>query len=76
MNLGEGDAAFVYATDAEAATNVTTIQLPATANVIATYGAVVVKASTAASTAADFLSWLHGPTGQTTLAAHGFGAAP
>ena len=76
ISLGEGDAAFVYATDAEAATNVTTIQLPATANVIATYSAVVVKASTAASTAADFLSWLHGPTGQTTLAAHGFGAAP
>jgi molybdate transport system substrate-binding protein len=75
VSLGEGDAAIVYSTDAEAATNVTTIQLPAAANVIATYGGVVVKSSTATSTATDFLTWLHS-TGQTTLAAHGFGAAP
>lgn len=76
ISLGEGDAAFVYSTDAKAASNVTTIALPATANVVATYGAVVVKSSTDAFTASDFLTWLVGPDGQAVLAAHGFGAAP
>ena len=76
ISLGEGDAAIVYSTDAKAASNVTTIQLPADANVVATYGAVVVKASSASSTAADFLAWLHGQDGQAVLSAHGFGAAP
>jgi len=76
ISLGEGDAAIVYATDAESATSVTTIQLPAAANVIATYGGVVVKASTDVFTASDFLTWLVGPDGQAALAAHGFGAAP
>ena len=76
ISLGEGDAAIVYATDAEAATNVTTIPLPAAANVTATYGGVVVKASTDVFTASDFLTWLVGPDGQAVLAAHGFGAAP
>ncbi|HEY5488228.1 MAG TPA: substrate-binding domain-containing protein, partial [Candidatus Limnocylindrales bacterium] len=76
ISLGEGDAAIVYATDAGAATNVTTIPLPAAANVTATYGGVVVKASTDVFTASDFLTWLIGPDGQAILAAHGFGAAP
>ena len=45
IELGEGDAAIVYVTDAKTSTKVTTITVPADANVPATYAGVVVKAS-------------------------------
>jgi len=76
VSLGEGDAAIVYVTDAKSGQNLTTIAVPSDSNVLATYGAVPVKASTAASTAAAFVSWLRSPEAQAVLAAHGFGAAP
>ena len=76
VSLGEGDAAIVYVTDARSAANVATIAVPADSNVLATYGGVAVKASTSASTAADFLTWMRGTEAQAVLAAHGFGAAP
>src|SRR5436190_22733625 len=61
--LGEGDAGIVYATDARAA-KVGTVAIPPGANVIATYGAVVVKASSHPAEARAFIDWLIGREGQ------------
>ncbi len=72
VQLGEGDAAIVYASDAAAATGVTTIPIPGAANVVATYGAVVVRASPNAKMAYDFLAWLTGAQGQAVLRQAGF----
>jgi molybdate transport system substrate-binding protein len=72
IELGEGDAAIVYATDAKASTKVTTIPIPDAANVPATYAGVVVKASTNAASAHAFLGWLAGPDGQAILGTFGF----
>ena len=72
IGLGEGDAAIVYVTDAKAWDNIRTIDVPADANVPATYGGVVVKASTNQAAAASFLAWLAGPDGQAILATFGF----
>lgn len=72
IELGEGDAAIVYVTDAKASTKVTTIDVPPTANVPASYAGVVVKASSNAGAAQAFLTWLAGPDGQAILAGFGF----
>jgi molybdate transport system substrate-binding protein len=73
IELGEGDAAIVYATDASTAgSKVITITVPTDANVPATYGAVAVKASPNAVAAAAFITWLAGPGGQAILARYGF----
>ena len=76
ISLGDGDAAIVYLTDAQAGQNLHKIDIPAGANVVATYGGVAVKASPNGGTANDFLTWLRGTDAQAILAAHGFGAAP
>jgi molybdate transport system substrate-binding protein len=73
--LGEGDAAIVYVTDAMAA-DVKTIEIPAEANVMATYSGVVLKAATNVPGARSFFEWLRGPDGQAILARHGFSPAP
>lgn len=70
--LGEGDAGICYVTDAKTSTKVSTIALPAAANVPATYGGVVVKASHNRQAASAFLSWLAGPDGQAILGSFGF----
>jgi molybdate transport system substrate-binding protein len=70
--LGEGDAGVVYVTDAKTSTKVTTIEVPAAANVPATYSGVVVKASANVGAAQAFLAWLTGPDGQAILASFGF----
>jgi molybdate transport system substrate-binding protein len=72
IELGEGDAAIVYVTDAKTSAKVTTIAVPADANVPATYSGVVVAASKNAAAAQAFLSWFSGPGGQTILASFGF----
>jgi molybdate transport system substrate-binding protein len=72
IELGEGDAAIVYVTDAKTSTKVTTINVPADANVPATYAGVVVKASKNAAAAQAFLTWFAGPAGQAILASFGF----
>ncbi len=72
IELGEGDAAIVYVTDAKASKNVTSIPVPESANVPATYGGVVIKASHDAPAARAFLDWLAGPDGQAILASLGF----
>jgi molybdate transport system substrate-binding protein len=72
VELDEGDAGIVYATDAKAATKVATIPVPTHANVPATYGGAVVKASPNQVAATRFLAWLAGPDGQAILASLGF----
>lgn len=72
LELGEGDAGIVYVTDAKASTKVTTVAVPDSANVTATYAGVVVKASTHAAAAGAFLAWLAGPGGQAILGTFGY----
>jgi molybdate transport system substrate-binding protein len=72
IGLGEGDAGVVYMTDAKTSTAVTAIPVPDAANVPATYGGVVVKASANVAAAQAFLAWLAGPDGQAILASFGF----
>jgi molybdate transport system substrate-binding protein len=72
IELREGDAGIVYVTDAAASSNVATVEVPADANVPATYGGVFVKASKHEPDARAFLAWLAGPTGQAILAEFGF----
>jgi len=72
IELGEGDAGIVYMTDANTSTKVTTVPVPAAANVAATYSGVVVKASSNVAAAHAFLAWFAGPDGQAILASFGF----
>jgi molybdate transport system substrate-binding protein len=72
IELGEGDAAIVYVTDAVAFAAVTSIGIPDGADVRATYEGVVVKASTKLEAARAFLAWIAGPAGQEILVDAGF----
>jgi molybdate transport system substrate-binding protein len=72
VELSEGDAAIVYATDARGSTKLATVALPEKANVPVTYAGVVVKASPHAAAAHAFLDWLAGPEGQAILGTLGF----
>jgi molybdate transport system substrate-binding protein len=74
--LGEGDAGIVYVTDAKTSDKVATIDVPDAANVPATYGGVVVKASANVAAAQAFLTWLTGTDGQAVFASLGFLPAP
>lgn len=76
IELGEGDAGIVYATDAAASGKVDALVVPAGANVQATYAGVVVKASAHPDAAAAFLAWLAGSDGAAILRASGFLPAP
>ncbi|HVA85195.1 MAG TPA: molybdate ABC transporter substrate-binding protein [Candidatus Saccharimonadales bacterium] len=73
IELGEGDAGIVYASDAAGAgSKVKTIDVPTAANVPARYGAVVTKASKNPAAAEAFLQWLTTPPAQAILARYGF----
>lgn len=72
IELGEGDAAVVYRTDAERNDRIETVEIPAEANVTVTYTGVVVRASSNGAAATAFLAWLAGPDGQAVLASFGF----
>ena len=72
LELGEGDGAIVYVTDAKASTKVTTVDIPPSANVLATYAGVVVKPSPNPTDAQTFLTWFAGPDGQAILGGLGF----
>jgi molybdate transport system substrate-binding protein len=72
IELGEGDAAIVYGTDARSSTKVVTIQIPPIANVIATYAGVVLHSSSAVAAGHAFLDWLAGGGGS-VLSGFGFG---
>ena len=71
VELGEGDAGFVYATDAAASVKVRAIAIPAAAQVQARYAGVVIG-SGRVDAAADFLDWVAGPAGQAVLRPLGF----
>jgi molybdate transport system substrate-binding protein len=72
VELGEGDAGIVYVTDAKASSKVATVDVPAGANVPATYAGVVVKTARDPAAAKAFLDWLAGPDGQAILGSFGF----
>jgi molybdate transport system substrate-binding protein len=73
IELGEGDVAIVYVTDAKTSTKVAQpATIPTDANVPATYAGVVIKASPSPDASQAFLSWLAGPSGQAILAGFGF----
>lgn len=72
IELGEGDAAIVYATDAATSDAVAVVGIPPAANVRATYAGVVIRASTEPDAARAFLDWLVGADGQAILGAAGF----
>jgi molybdate transport system substrate-binding protein len=72
IELGEGDAGIVYITDAKASTKVKTVDVPDSANVLATNEGVVLGASRNVAGARAFLSWFAGPDGQAILSTFGF----
>lgn len=72
IELGEGDAAIVYATDAVATRRVATIQIPDRVNVTVAYEGVVLKASGHSVAARAFLDWFAGPAGTAILVDLGF----
>jgi len=74
IELGEGDAGIVYATDARASDAVETVDVPATVNVPAMYDGVVLAAASDVPAARAFLDWLAGPHGQAILGEFGFQA--
>jgi len=67
--VGEADAGIVYVTDVPAAARV---DIPAGANVVATYPVAVVRATGDRAGAQAFVDRLLGPAGRSALAAHGF----
>lgn len=72
IELREGDAAIVYATDALASKAATTIPIPDAADPMAAYAGVVIGASDHPEEASAFLAWLAGPAGEAILADAGF----
>lgn len=72
VGTGQGDAGIVYATDAHGKADVTSVDVPADANVVATYAGTVIKSSANPSAANAFLTWLAGPDGQAVLSGFGF----
>lgn len=76
IELGEGDAAIVYRTDALASDVVATIDIPAEADVAASYAGVVIRSSAHPDEARAFLDWVSGPAAQAILATFGFSPSP
>lgn len=74
IELGEGDAAIVYASDAAASTAVRVIPLPPGIEVLATYAGAVPTTARHPAEGRALLDWLAGPAGQEILARFGFTA--
>jgi molybdate transport system substrate-binding protein len=73
IELGEGDAAVVYETDARAAADVATVPIPDAANVAAVYPVASLRDGPAGAMAAErFVTWLLARDAQAILADHGF----
>ena len=73
LELDEGDAGFVYQTDALGSSEVTAIEIPVEANAHATYaGCVLGNAPRLVAKASAFMGWLTGRDGQAILAEFGF----
>jgi molybdate transport system substrate-binding protein len=69
VELGEGDAAFVYVTDALGSADVREVPLPDAANVRADYAVAQISERPGA---AAFVAWLREPTARAIIAAAGF----
>jgi molybdate transport system substrate-binding protein len=77
IELGEGDAAVVYLTDAlMSGEAVDQVPVPAGANVSATYAAAVAGSTDQPEDSRAFLAWLTSAAGQAALAASGFLPGP
>jgi molybdate transport system substrate-binding protein len=77
VELGEADAGIVYVTDvAKAGSKVARIEIPAAAQVAATYPIAVVKDSRTGVLAAQFVAYVLGPDAQALLRQAGFGPPP
>jgi molybdate transport system substrate-binding protein len=74
IELGEGDAGFVYQTDAQSSAAVLDIEIPEDANTHAVYAGCAIADSENLDAAEAFLFWLAGSDGQTILAEFGFTA--
>ncbi|MGH2446917.1 MAG: molybdate ABC transporter substrate-binding protein [Candidatus Limnocylindria bacterium] len=70
VELGEGDAAIVYETDARSSASAATIAVPDEANVVAAYA--VVALADAGPEAERLVGWLLGEDAQRILVDHGF----
>jgi molybdate transport system substrate-binding protein len=77
VQMGEGDAGFVYVTDAAGAGDaVKTIELPVAAEATATYPIALVKASKEQTLADQFVNFVLSPPAQQILADAQFGLPP
>ncbi len=74
VELGEADAAIVYATDAALAENVRIIPVPEPLNVLGTYAVVTLADSTQPKLAQAFVDLVRSSQGQAVLSKYGFGA--
>jgi molybdate transport system substrate-binding protein len=77
ITAGEADAAIVYASDVSAAAgnDVTAIEIPRDANVLATYPIAVVDGSAETDLAGAFVDYVTSDAGRSTLERYGFGGA-
>ncbi len=73
VELGEGDAAVVYRTDALSSDRVREIPFPEVVDITAEYAAVQVSDR---PIAAEFMTWLRGPESAAIIEANGFAAMP
>jgi molybdate transport system substrate-binding protein len=76
VELGEADAAIVYASDALGSSAVVALDIPPEANVVATYAGAVPKTAANRAGGHAFLDFLVGPDGQAILARFGFEPPP
>jgi molybdate transport system substrate-binding protein len=76
VELGEADAAIVYASDVAASTSVVAIEIPPEANVVATYAGAVPTTAANRDGGRGFLDFLVGPDGRAILARFGFDPPP
>ena len=72
VQLGEADAGIVYTSDAVAATELKTIEIPAELNVIAQYPITTLTKSANADLATTFIEYVLSPNGQSVLQKWGF----
>lgn len=73
IEIGEGDAALVYVTDAARSDDAETLTIPPEANTIAEYAGVATKSGAHQAQAQAFLQWLAGTAGSDILGQFGFG---
>ncbi|MEA2521599.1 MAG: molybdate transport system substrate-binding protein, partial [Actinomycetota bacterium] len=78
VSSGDADAGIVYVSDVSAAagTQVRSVAIPSTDNVVATYPIAVVSGAAQSATAQAFVTYVTGSAGQATLKTFGFAPPP